>query len=572
LLVSVRVSNEDEGTGKGRAESCAECGNRLSIGQRYCLQCGARRAPLPAVVAARLEALKSRADEGEAKAPAGTGVAAAAAAADKAKEGNRWSFMPSPQVAAIAVMALLAAGVIIGSVTSPLAQSAGVASIILEMAEPAPPGEEAEPVDTSAPGLAPEVPSFAAASEAPLAEPLEELPSEPEAAPAPPKLPEIPEEEALPEIKHVFLIVLNGHGYEEAFGKASTVPYLAEDLASEGKLLANYFAVTQGGLANEIALISGQGPTPQTALDCPEYVPIAPGTISPEGQVEGTGCIYPGEAESLPGQLSEKELAWRAYVEDIANGAAAGQPTTCRHPAPGTDPNLTPLPGDAFMTWRNPFVYFAGLTEDPQCAENDVGLDRLAPDLKSAEKTPSFAYIVPNACHDGSETPCAPGQPAGLAASEGFLETVIPEIMESPAYSEGGLIAITFDQAPQAGPTPDASSCCGTPEYPNLPPPSVPPAGTESATQGPVKPSGGGGRVGMLLLSPFVQPGTVDETAYYNHFSFLRSVEELLGLEPLGYAADPVLTGFEPGVVFDASPEESTVVNSSQRTPVPPSR
>jgi hypothetical protein len=75
----------------------------------------------------------------------------------------------------------------------------------------------------------------------------------------------------------------------------------------------------------------------------------------------------------------------------------------------------------------------------------------------------------------------------------------------------------------------------------------------------------------MLLLSPYVAPGTIDKAAYYNHFSFLRSVEELLGLEPLGYAAEPALTGFEASL-FDASPEESTVSPSPRSTQAAPSR
>jgi hypothetical protein len=54
----------------------------------------------------------------------------------------------------------------------------------------------------------------------------------------------------------------------------------------------------------------------------------------------------------------------------------------------------------------------------------------------------------------------------------------------------------------------------------------------------------------------------VEEAAYYNHFSFLRSSEELFGLAPLGYAAEPVLSGFD-SAVFDASPEESTVAAGS---------
>ena len=247
--------------------------------------------------------------------------------------------------------------------------------------------------------------------------------------------------------------------------------------------------------------------------------------------MEGEGCIYPPEIETLPGQLAKAKLSWKAYVEP-----------------------------DPVEAWRKPFAYFAALNEDPKSIQHEGGLDQLAPDLKKAEKTPALSYIVANACHDGSETPCAPEQPAGLPAAEGFLKTVVPEIEASPAYKEdGGLIAITFDQAPQAGPAADSSSCCGAPEYPNLPAPAAPPS-TEPPAAGGVKPTGGG-RVGLLLISPYVAPGTVEESSYYNHFSLLRSIEELFGSEPLGYAAEPVLTGFEAGTVYDASPEESTSVS-----------
>jgi hypothetical protein len=567
----VSASNDDVGSGKTDAQKCcADCGATLTASQRYCLKCGSRNGPLSGVVASRIAALKERGrgETAEASSLARAAPAALETGEEVEEKDDRWGFMPSPQVAAIAVMALLAAGVVLGSVTNPLAQGAGAASIILEeMGGPEAPEGEPETASVAA-GPDPEAAAFESTAEAPLAAPLEEETPGAERAPTPNPVPFDPEEgeEALPEIKHVFLIVLNGHSYEEAFGKESSAPYLAETLAGEGKLLPSYYAVAQGGLANEIALLSGQGPTPQTALNCPEYTAIAPGTLSAEGQVEGEGCIYPTETKTLPEQLVEAKLTWKAYVEDIANGAAAGQPTSCRHPAlGGADPNATPLQGDAFQTWRNPFVYFAGLTEDPECAENDVGLDQLATDLKEPLGTPSFSYIVPNACHDGSDTPCAPDQPAGLAASEEFLKTVVPEITASSAYqNEGGLIAITFDQAPQAGPEPDTSSCCATPEYPNLP---APPATTEPAATGPVKSTGGGGQVGMLLISPYVSPGTVvEETAYYNHFSFLRSVEELFGLEPLGYAAEPALAGFD-STVYDASPEESTVAERPTGSP-----
>lgn len=525
----------DHGSSPG-TERCAECSAALVAEQRYCLACGARRGALPGVVADRVSALKERGranDTGETPVvPAGMG--------DEDAGGGRWEWMPSPQAAAVAVMALLAAGVVIGSVTSPLAESASRSAIVLEELGGSEPEVEEETEAVSAePSYAPEAATaYAAAPEAPLA-----APEAPAAAPeAPPPLelpPELEEEALLPEIKHVFLIVLDGHGYEEAFGKESEAPYLAETLTKEGKLLANYYAVSQGGLANQIALLSGQGPTPQTVEGCPEYKPIEPGALSVEGQVEGEGCVYPKKAETLAAQLAKARLSWKAYVE-----------------APGGDEVAAPPPQSCYLTPRNPFAYFAGVTESAECAQNDVSLDQLAPDLAKAETTPAFSYILPNTCHDGSDQPCADGQPAGLPPADEFLKQIVPEIVASPAYElEGGLIAITFDQAPQEGEAADSSSCCATPEYPNLPPPGET---QTAATPGPVKPSGGGGQVGMLLLSPYVAAETVDESAYYNHFSFLRSVEEVLGLEPLGYAAEPALTGFDSSV-YDASPEESTV-------------
>jgi hypothetical protein len=136
---------------------------------------------------------------------------------------------------------------------------------------------------------------------------------------------------------------------------------------------------------------------------------------------------------------------------------------------------------------------------------------------------------------------------------------VVPEIMASPAYEEGGLIAITSAQAPQAGPKVDASACCTSPAYPNLPA-----AATEEPATGPVKPTGGGGRVGLLLISPFVAPGTIDESGYYNHFSLLLSIEELFALEPIGYATEPALAPFD-GSVYDAESPAGSSSSASCR-------
>src|SRR6185312_9873624 len=275
-------------------------------------------------------------------------------------------------------------------------------------------------------------------------------------------------------------------------------------------------------------------------------------------------------------------------------------PATCRHPALGAaDDELAPRPGDAYVTWRNPFVYFHSVIDTPTCTTGDVDLGQLALDLRSAATTPTFSYIVPDRCHDGSEAPCAPGQPAGLAATDAWLRTVVPEIEASPGCRDDGAIAITFDQAPQSGPLADPSSCCDQPTFPNLTAGAGGPAGgtgttptttattpttvttttatvpttTTTATTPttptdtttttvptttvptPVAPGTppGGGRVGLLLISQFVQAGSVNLTEQYNHYSLLRSIEDLFDLQHLGYAADPALPAFDR-VVWNAKP------------------
>jgi phosphatidylinositol-3-phosphatase len=538
--MAVPIDKDDEGLGRAHAASCADCAAVLASSQRYCLECGARRGPVPAAFAKWLSIL--RPDAGSEAATEGTapGAEEAAAAGDTALAER---FMPEPRSAAIATMALLAFGVVIGAATGPLAVSAGISPIVVEMGSGPSTASTAEP-EGEAPEPIAEAPVEPEAT--PSAVPLE---PQPEGLPTGPKEPvtEEYEEEVLPPVQHVFMIVLGDHGYEEGFGASSQSTYLSQTLPAKGELLSNYYAVTQGDLANEVALLSGQGPTPATAANCPEYKDLSPGTLNAEGQAEGDGCVYPAEAKTLPGQLVEAKKSWKAYVEDIGNGQA-GQAAGCRHPAlGGPDDAQAPRPGDAYETWRNPFVYFHSLVDSADCGERDVGLDQLETDLEVEKQTPAFSYIVPNACHDGSEVPCEAGQPAGLAAAQPFLEKVVPEIEASVAYKKGGLIAITFAQAPQSGPNADAGACCGTPEYPNMPP-----AATAPASTGPVKETGGGGRVGMLLLSPFVEPGSVNETGYYNHYSMLLSIEEFFGLPSIGYAASPALSAFD-GTVFNLS-------------------
>lgn len=370
----------------------------------------------------------------------------------------------------------------------------------------------------------------------------------------------------LPHVKHVFLIVLADQPYAAMFGPASKATYLAHTLEKQGELLVRYYAVAHDELANGIALVSGQGPTAQTALNCPTFNEIVPGIGSSSappappsspaagGQVTGQGCVYPKATETLAGQLTAKHLTWRAYIEGMTSACAhpalgAADPTVGAPPPPSTTPGpanqATPANqaalGAQYATFRNPFMYFRSVTEPaPACAADDVGSQQLSSDLKSAKRTPAFSYIVPSLCDDGSPTPCASGQAAGALTADSFLKKVVPEILASKAYKNGGLLAITVDQAPATGVEADSSSCCGQPRFPNLPAPAALPGGGQL-------PPSGGGQVGALLLSRFIKAGSVDQDPY-NHISLLRTIEDLFGLKHLGYAGASGVSSFGASV------------------------
>jgi hypothetical protein len=348
----------------------------------------------------------------------------------------------------------------------------------------------------------------------------------------------------------VFVIVLSDEPYAPVFGPSSTAPYLAGTLERRGELLVRYYAVAHEQLANGIALVSGQGPTPQTAQNCPTYADVTPGTVGAEGQVAGqSGCVYPSATQTLAGQLTAKRLTWKAYVEGMDEaGAAQSAGSACAHPALGAADSTsvqTPSGGQTYATFRNPFVYFHALTDSPACARDDVGLGALAGDLKSPKSTPSFAYIVPDRCHDGNPTPCAVGMAAGMASADGFLRKLVPEILGSKGYKQGGLLVITTDEAPASGEFADSSSCCGQPRFPNL--------SAASGTSGVGLLARGGGEVGALLLSPFVKSHTTNQEPY-NHFSLLRTIEDLFGLKHLGYAGSAGVNPFEPAVFSAYAP------------------
>jgi hypothetical protein len=249
----------------------------------------------------------------------------------------------------------------------------------------------------------------------------------------------------------------------------------------------------------------------------------------------------------------------------------------------GVDNTNAATPTDQYATRHNGFMYFHSIIDNAaECAANVVPLGtvsvgtpsrldgqmladtfsgHLVQDFAHERTTPRFAWITPNLCNDGHDSTCAgpntigeTGAGAGgLHGADEFLAHWMPLLLASPAYRSGRtLIVVTFDEAGSG----DARACCGETPGPDNPTPGFSPllAPIFKALGLPIPdPAPGGGQVGAVLLDPrYIEPGSVDATGLYNHYSALRSYEDLLGIwwggtdgrGHLGFAGAPGLRPF----------------------------
>lgn len=349
-----------------------------------------------------------------------------------------------------------------------------------------------------------------------------------------------------PPVRHVWIIQLENKSYDQAFVDNMANQYLWSTLPKAGRILRQYHGTGHASLDNYITQLSGQAPNPLTQADCPLYMNVLPGIMGTDGQVIGTGCVYPPQAKTLVDQLEAKGLSWKGYMQDMGNDPSR-EPARCGNPTLGqADGTQSATATDQYAARHNPFVYFHSILDVPgRCAAHVGPLPPLADDLGSVATTPNFSWITPNLCDDGHDaTPCKGTNTKGtkegdLIAADAFLARWVPEIVRSPAFKRDGLLLITFDESGLS----DTVACCNEPAGLNTPAPGI---------FGP-----GGGRTGAVALSPFIRPGSTSDVPY-NHYALLKSLEQLFGIDQyLGYAGLPGLAAF--GADVYNRPEGGTV-------------
>jgi hypothetical protein len=293
---------------------------------------------------------------------------------------------------------------------------------------------------------------------------------------------------------HVVTIVLENQNFADTWttpGPDGHATYL-QTLLGQGAFASEYFGVSHVSADNYIAMTSGQIPTPLFNADC----------IVSWGLCELSEKLLFSGGRNIADQVESSGQTWKAYMD--------GMVTPCQHPS------LTAIPDPyqtGYATRHDPFVYYPTIAEDQaRCDAHVVPSTQMAADFANDATTPSYVFISPDTCHDGHDTPCAAPDagPGGLASANAWLQSEVPAILSSDAFvNHRSLLLITFDENGIS----DVQGCCGL----------LAGGGLTSTTLAI------GGRIGLLAIGSGVHPGRVVATPY-DHWSYLRTVEDALGI------------------------------------------
>ncbi|MBA3808124.1 MAG: hypothetical protein H0X28_07000 [Solirubrobacterales bacterium] len=181
-------------------------------------------------------------------------------------------------------------------------------------------------------------------------------------------------------------------------------------------------------------------------------------------------------ARNIVDQLETAGIGWGAYLEGV--------------PGPCFDGGQA----GGYAKKHNPFAYYTDIAGSPSRCRHLLGFDRLASDLHRGS-LPTYTWISPNLCDDGHD--------CGVAAGDRFLAHTVPALLRE--LGPEGFLLLTWDEGSS-----DARCCAAA----------------------------AGGHIATVVAGPLVRRG-FRMSKPIDHYGVLASIEEALGLAPLGGAANP---------------------------------
>ncbi len=314
----------------------------------------------------------------------------------------------------------------------------------------------------------------------------------------------------IPHLDHVFLIMMENHGYAQIINNPSA-PY-TNQLAKKANSGDNYFAVAHPSLTNYLEVVGGSnfgvlsdstpdwhdascltnlatGTPDNEAVGtpvCPIYgtgtdaatpaIDYSNETSGPPGDININGTVsIPAETnihgKTIADQLVTAGKTWASYQESLPLGGA-----DYVNYSDGTFTNNSVLPAglatngsyvQLYAAKHNPFVYFRSVQDgfDPELSLRNIrpfdGVGGLYEALGTGN-VPNFSFIAPNQCNDqhgksNGGAVCL-GDPNDNGTQNGLNEALIQQgdvtiqrlvtaIKKSPVWSKGNnAIVIIWDE------------------------------------------------------------------------------------------------------------------------------
>ena len=150
----------------------------------------------------------------------------------------------------------------------------------------------------------------------------------------------------------------------------------------------------------------------------PNYIAMAAGATL--GVTDNQPADVTGP--SIFDQVEDQGRDWRVYAENIPPGCFTGTTASGGRDGAGE-----------YVRKHNPAISFLSIQGDPaRCAKIQ---DMTAFDPAAADLT----FVIPNLCHDSHDCP--------LDTADAWLATLVATIMAAPAYLEGGVIVVVFEES-----------------------------------------------------------------------------------------------------------------------------
>jgi phospholipase C len=312
----------------------------------------------------------------------------------------------------------------------------------------------------------------------------------------------------------VFIIMMENQGFDNIVGHndgtslcgppestgCPDTPYITF-LATNFELATLYFGTTHPSLPNYISMFAG------------DFFGIHDDNPSCAAQPPQSPCDPVIAGPTLVDTLEAAGGSWEAFEQTM--------------PSPGFLGPRWPLTGDTLYAQKhNPFVYFKNVVDNPIRLAKILPYNNpsdLASHFVNPDATPNVVFIVPDQCHDMHGQSGCSNNDALLREGDAHVRGLVNTITSSRAFTTKSIILVVWDEN-------DFSSnlgCCLS-----------------------VNP--GGGHIAAIVIPGHLPAGPLRSPTLFNHYSFLKTMEDNWGLVRLRNSASPLISN-----MFDLIPSWS---------------